>query len=416
MFLVHHNLRKEMFDETLLFSEQVLKGWDIGIMSMKEGEMCRLTCQPSYAYGSCGMPPKIPENCTLIFEIELHAWNYEDLSEENDSSITRECIESGIGVEHPNDGAYVKVHIEGMVNGVIFDERVVEYNLFEEVNPNIPIGMDQALTHFLKKERSLITFQPRQAFGSKGNKQLGVPGNQALEYEVTLLEFEKVKQIYEMCPVEKMEQAIIHKDKGTQYFKAGKYSHAARQYEKVVRFVLHNAGLKENEKVENDAICLVGYLNLAATYLKLKEYTSACQAASDALKMDNDNVKALFRRASARQEMGDFQNAISDYEKLLEIEPNNSSAKRQILICRRGISTYKNSEKGIYYGMFDKFAQADHSKTQARKKATLLKGGVGEWDEEKEEEERKDELSDVKLLSGGSEIDGHLADMMKKKL
>ena len=33
---------------------QVIKGWDVGIASMKRGEKCVLTCKPEYAYGRAG--------------------------------------------------------------------------------------------------------------------------------------------------------------------------------------------------------------------------------------------------------------------------------------------------------------------------------------------------------------------------
>ena len=51
--------------------DHVIKGWDIGIMSMKVGEKAELTIKPEYAYGIAGAPPKIATNATLVFEIEL---------------------------------------------------------------------------------------------------------------------------------------------------------------------------------------------------------------------------------------------------------------------------------------------------------------------------------------------------------
>lgn len=48
---------------------RVIKAWDIGIATMKRGEVAVLTCAPEYAYGKQGSPPKIPENATLKFEV-----------------------------------------------------------------------------------------------------------------------------------------------------------------------------------------------------------------------------------------------------------------------------------------------------------------------------------------------------------
>lgn len=48
----------------------VVKGFDLGIASMKKGEKAVLTFKPDYAYGASGSPPNIPPNATLIFEVK----------------------------------------------------------------------------------------------------------------------------------------------------------------------------------------------------------------------------------------------------------------------------------------------------------------------------------------------------------
>jgi len=54
---------------------EVIKGWDLGVATMKKGELAVLTCRADYAYGENGSPPTIPANATLKFEVELLDWD-----------------------------------------------------------------------------------------------------------------------------------------------------------------------------------------------------------------------------------------------------------------------------------------------------------------------------------------------------
>lgn len=78
-------------DEPLSFNigkGMVIKGWDLGIMSMKVGEKAQLVIKSEYGYGLRGSPPSIPGGATLIFDVELvkiHSNEDQDTDEDVDN-------------------------------------------------------------------------------------------------------------------------------------------------------------------------------------------------------------------------------------------------------------------------------------------------------------------------------------------
>ncbi|NXP06151.1 FKBP6 isomerase, partial [Thinocorus orbignyianus] len=48
-----------------------LLGLEVGLLTMKKGEVARFVFTPDYAYGRQGCPPLIPPNATVMFEVEV---------------------------------------------------------------------------------------------------------------------------------------------------------------------------------------------------------------------------------------------------------------------------------------------------------------------------------------------------------
>lgn len=65
----------------------VIKAWDIGVATMKKGELATLKCAPQYAYGEKGSPPTIPPDTTLEFEVSKYLDLPESLLRRSKKSI-----------------------------------------------------------------------------------------------------------------------------------------------------------------------------------------------------------------------------------------------------------------------------------------------------------------------------------------
>lgn len=55
----------------VLGAGEVISGWDEGVLGMKVGEERTLVIPSEKAYGAYGIPPVIPPNATLTFDVTL---------------------------------------------------------------------------------------------------------------------------------------------------------------------------------------------------------------------------------------------------------------------------------------------------------------------------------------------------------
>ncbi|GIY82410.1 peptidyl-prolyl cis-trans isomerase FKBP4 [Caerostris extrusa] len=342
------------FDSSV--GREVIKAWDIGVATMKKGEKCLLICHPDYAYGNKGSPPKIPENATLLFEVELIKWQMEDISSNKDNGILRSILTEGEGYISPSDGSVVEVHLIGTYDGKEFEERDVKFELGEGSEVGIVEGLETALTKFKKGETSKIILAPKYAFGSKGNAELNVPPNAAVEYKVTLKSFEKEKETWNMTFEEKIEQAEIVKNKGTNFFKK-KFDLAEKQYQKIITYLQYESEAAGADKDKKDDLLKVAHLNLAACFLKLEKFGDVLESCDKALAIEPNNSKAFFRRGKAYLALQECEKAKENFTKVLEYEPSNTAAKKVIQICNLNLKKQLDKEKKMYQTIFKKLAE-----------------------------------------------------------
>ena len=62
--------RKKPFS-VVIGEQKIISGWEIGIKSMKMGEKAKFFISSKYGYKKKGIPPIIPPNADLFFEIEI---------------------------------------------------------------------------------------------------------------------------------------------------------------------------------------------------------------------------------------------------------------------------------------------------------------------------------------------------------
>ncbi|XP_059154414.1 peptidyl-prolyl cis-trans isomerase FKBP4-like isoform X2 [Physella acuta] len=341
---------------------QVIKAWDLGIASMRKGELAKFTCRADYAYGESGSPPKIPPNATLVFEVELFSWEIpcDDLSPNKDKGILRYVLHASdtYKTTTPADFASVTIKYSAKIDQqVIIEDTTTTFTLGEVEDPKIVIGLETAIKKMKSQERSRIVLSPFYAFGKDGNQELNVPPNATVTYEVELISFEKAKKVYEMETPEKLEQAEIRKAKGTEFFKKGLTEKAVTNYATILEYLDSETSLEGGEKDKRDALVLAAHLNLAACELRLGNDAKVIEHCNGALELNKDNSKAYFRRAQAHQNRKDYDEAVKDYNQVVALEPDNKAAKNQIIVCKKKLQEEHQQEKKLYANMFSKMTQ-----------------------------------------------------------
>ncbi|XP_006817238.2 peptidyl-prolyl cis-trans isomerase FKBP4-like [Saccoglossus kowalevskii] len=340
---------------------------------MKIGEVCVLTCKPEYAYGKTAQR-RIPANSTLVFEVELFSFQGDDLTINKDKGILRRIVQAGEGVDTPNEDANVDVHLTGIYEDRIFEDRDVQFVIGEAIDQGIPSGVEEAIQKMKKGEKVDLDLSSKYAFGSVGKAEFSIPPNVNVRYQVDLKDFEKAKESWEMDLDEKMKSSEVIKAKGTEYFKSGNYLKAIKQYKKIVDYLSseRETEMPPETQKECDKLVLAANLNLAMCYLKIGEEVQAVDVCDKALQIDNKNEKGYFRRGSARLIQNELQLAAEDFQTVLELEPNNKAAKNQLILVCKKMKLQKEQERKTYGNMFTRFAEQD-AKAEAKKKTEIIK-------------------------------------------
>ena len=134
-----------------------------------------------------------------------------------------------------------------------------------------------------------------------------------------LAKFENVRS--QTC-AQRLIVAEYLKEKGNFYYKNHEFDKSAHEYEQalsIFRFISNsnknwkNEGIldedlryfedngetaEERENVKKTKICV--FLNLSLSYMKIKKFGLSVKAAEEALILEAENTKALYRRAKAR--------------------------------------------------------------------------------------------------------------------
>ncbi|EME29616.1 Peptidyl-prolyl cis-trans isomerase FKBP62 [Galdieria sulphuraria] len=310
-----------------------------------------------------------------------------------DGGVKKRVLTEGSGTP-PQANQRVWIHYVGKLeNGEIFDssrERGQPLS-FRLGKRSVILGLEILVATMKVGEVCAASLTPEYAFGSEGRrkrqmtlqknskkdrnkKHYCVPPNANVFFEVELMELAALtpeKALQSLSPEEKLRKAAELKDRGNSYYKELKFILSRECYEEAIRILEYfwhpkndskhqtngyDDADKWNEKNIQDEVnsMKVAILsNIALTYFKQDRFQQAEQYATATLKLDSNNVKALFCRGRARMQLAELQSAKEDLLQAAKLQPQNKDIRRELDELQKKLVKYGKQEKATYRAMFE---------------------------------------------------------------
>ncbi|XP_053374130.1 sperm-associated antigen 1-like [Mercenaria mercenaria] len=151
------------------------------------------------------------------------------------------------------------------------------------------------------------------------NQSVSSPSKKAEIPTPVAVETKQEKKSVPQLKLTPKEQFETFKSEGNEYVKQSKFKEAIECYNKC-------------ETVLPGQVAI--YTNRALCYIRTNQPKKAEEDCSEALKLEKDNVKALFRRAQARKMLKTYRDGIEDLKHLLQVDPRNSAAKKEMELLK----------------------------------------------------------------------------------
>lgn len=198
---VHSSKRSGQKVTLQLGANEVIRGWEMGLIGVQVGEVRYLKLSPQMAFGATPQA-RIPPHSTVIYRIETHGIEkpVADLSKDVfpdlasiqwtqlPSGLEVATLKEGVGAQ-PQAGQTVSVHYTGWLeNGTGFDSSRKRGQPFEFIvgGNQVIKGWDIALSQMKVGQKQILKIPAELGYGSRGAGS--IPPGATLIFMVELLE------------------------------------------------------------------------------------------------------------------------------------------------------------------------------------------------------------------------------------
>jgi len=146
------------------------------------------------------------------------------------------------------------------------------------------------------------------------------------------------------------------KNAGNQFYKEKNYQKAVRKYKKSCKYIEHlrtcMGSTEDNEEEQIRKVEVPCCLNIAAAKIAEKKWDEAKVECDKVLEIQEENIKALFRRGQCHLGKKDYDLAMADLKRAQELEPKDKGILQEIAKVKKAKTDYAQKEKQMYSKLF----------------------------------------------------------------
>ncbi|XP_013135490.1 PREDICTED: FK506-binding protein 59-like [Papilio polytes] len=152
--------------------------------------------------------------------------------------------------------------------------------------------------------------------------------------EIELKEVTEEQLVSDWSWARLLEAATHHKEQGVALIQEKRVIDAFRRFSKAFKFLVAIEPVNPEEITDESLneikdLKVKLYNNLAHCQLQFCEYQAALDLCNRAIILDNDNVKALYRRCTAYHCLQMYDEAWKDIQKVVVLNPNDKTARNK---------------------------------------------------------------------------------------
>lgn len=268
--------------------------------------------------------------------------------------LKKKVIKPGLGKDsRPQRSNWVVLNVKGTLeDGTVFEEHKDWHIILGDMET--VCGLDITLALMEKGEIAEIVVPARLGYGDQG-REPDVPPKAKLHFHVELLDTFPAKDETDLPFQERLSIGDAKRERGNFWYSRGDYSNAAHCYRRALDF-LDDMGLNLSEAPADLQLLLDTrlkvYNNLTATQMKMKAYDAAMKSVDFVLKVQPNNVKALYRKGKILAEQGNYSEAVKVLKKVLKIEPDNKIIHQELSRLMWHKEREDRIERAMYKRMF----------------------------------------------------------------